>query len=501
MRCAVYARVSTELDSQRTSIDNQIDIFRNYATQQDWEIVKIYTDKKSGTKENRPGLRTLIEDGKEGLYDVILAKELSRLARNGRLSYELRDICLHEGIHIVCLDNSIHTIEGNDQNFGLYAWLYENESANSSRRNKQAKRIKAQRGLFIGSNPPYGYYSNEGKLIIRNDSTPNIIQRIFQDYIEGKGMDSIAKALTTERIPTPSQVANKMNASNLWHASSIKKILNNQHYCGDLVQNRTETISVTSMKRREVQSDVMTIHENTHEPIISKETFQTVQALMKRRTRATTAPKKHLFTNMLYCKECEKSMWYKANQKGYRCGGNIKHGIAFCTNKLAIREKELQHIIQTDLKELFQSFQDNAIMASLINKLQTKKRQIQNELTATETEIDFLKKKKLDYINLYTEEIITKSELQEYRTLADQKIQDSQTLIAQLQNKLKECAEESYSINLSKKLKEFLTLKDLSPQVLHSLVEKITCSNEGNIHIHYNFVNPLQEIEKGSAPI
>ncbi|MDA2529939.1 hypothetical protein PDQ04_16070 [Bacillus cereus] len=132
-------------------------------------------------------------------------------------------------------------------------------------------------------------------------------------------------------------------------------------------------------------------------------------------------------------------------------------------------------------------------MASLINKLQTKKNQIQNELTATETEIDFLKKKKLDYINLYTEEIIIKAELQKYRTLADQKIQDSQTLIAQLQNKLKECAEESYSINLSKKLKEFLTLKVLSPQVLHSLVEKITCSNEGNIHIHYNFVNPLRE--------
>ncbi|MCM3735782.1 hypothetical protein M3215_08110 [Bacillus cytotoxicus] len=91
-------------------------------------------------------------------------------------------------------------------------------------------------------------------------------------------------------------------------------------------------------------------------------------------------------------------MWYKANQKGYCCGGNIKNGIAFCTNKLDIREKELQHIIQTDLKELFQSFQDNAIMASIINKLQTKKRQIQNELTTTEIEIDFLKEKRLDYI-------------------------------------------------------------------------------------------------------
>ncbi|MGF6947707.1 DNA invertase Pin-like site-specific DNA recombinase [Neobacillus sp. B4I6] len=55
MRCAVYARVSTEMDSQRTSIDNQIDIYTNYAAQQNWEIVKVFTDKKSGTKRNRPG--------------------------------------------------------------------------------------------------------------------------------------------------------------------------------------------------------------------------------------------------------------------------------------------------------------------------------------------------------------------------------------------------------------------------------------------------------------
>ncbi|WP_080848635.1 recombinase family protein [Cytobacillus gottheilii] len=114
MRSAVYARVSTELDSQRTSIDNQIDIFRNYPV--GWEIVKVYTDKQSGTKENRPGLKSLIEDGKNGMYDVILAK-LSRLARNGRLSYELRDICQFNNIHIVCLDNSINTLTGKRTKF------------------------------------------------------------------------------------------------------------------------------------------------------------------------------------------------------------------------------------------------------------------------------------------------------------------------------------------------------------------------------------------------
>ncbi|AGK52262.1 recombinase family protein [Bacillus sp. 1NLA3E] len=374
MRCAVYARVSTELDSQRTSIDNQIDIFRIYTAQRDWDIVKVYTDKQSGTKESRPGLKALIDDGKAGMYDVILAKELSRLARNGRLSYELRDICQFNNINIVCLDNSINTIDGNVQNFGLFAWLYENESANSSRRNKQAKRVKAQRGLFVGSNPPYGYFSENRVLKIRNDNTPNIVRRIFQEYLNGTGMDTIAKTLTAEGVPTPAQVANKANASNLWHASSIKVMLNNQHYSGDLVQSRTETISVTSSKRRELSEEDIVVIEKTHEAILPKDTFNAVQVMIQNRTRTATAPKKHIFTNILYCEECQKGMWYKANQKGCRCGGNIKHGNTFCLNKVAIREKELMHVIIEDLQTLLNSLKEENFLNTLLNKLNVKKR-------------------------------------------------------------------------------------------------------------------------------
>jgi site-specific DNA recombinase len=493
VRCAIYARVSTLLDAQRTSIDNQIDIFRNYASQNNWEIAKIYTDKQSGTKENRPGLKALIEDGKEGLYDVILAKELSRLARNGRLSYELRDICQLNNIHIVCLDNSINTLEGNVQNFGLFAWLYENESANSSRRNKQAKLVKAQRGLFVGSNPPYGYYSDNGVLRIKNDNTPTIVRRIFQEYLSGIGMDTIAKSLTEEAISTPAQVANKVNASNQWHGSTIKKILMNRHYCGDLVQGRTETIMVTSSKRRELDAENQVIIENTHAAIIPKETFDAVQELMQSRTRTTTAPKKHPFTNVLYCEECQKGMWYKANQKGYRCGGNIRYGQSFCPNRVAIREKELMQVIIEDLQALFNTLNEESFKNTLLDKLNKKKQLILRELEVTQSEIEALKNKKLDYVNLYTEKVITKDELVDYRELTDNKINSLQLKKSQLREDMQECDNENYAIHIGNKLKDVLALKELPPQILHSLVEKITSSKDGDVHIHYSFVNPLQD--------
>ncbi|MFQ3544237.1 recombinase family protein [Halobacillus rhizosphaerae] len=492
MRCAIYARVSTELDSQRTSIDNQIDIFRNYAVQNNWEIVKIYTDKQSGTKGNRPGLKALIEDGKAGMYDVILAKELSRLARNGQLSYELRNTCQLYNIEIVCLDNSINTVEDNVQNFGLFAWLYENESANSSRRNKQAKRVKAQRGLFVGSTPPYGYKSENGILKVKSDHTPSTVRRIFEEYLSGTGMDTIAKTLTAERVPTPSQIANKANASSLWHASAIKIILKNRHYCGDLVQNRSETISVTSIKRREVNSENQIVIEAAHEPIIPKETFNAVQAMMKTRTKASTAPKKHIFTNTLYCDNCKKGMWFKANQKGYRCGGNIKHGSSFCLNKVAIREKELTQVILEDLKLLFETLKDESFMNTLISKLNTKKQLIQKEVILSQNELAELKNKKLEYVNLYTENVISKEELKEYRHLTDEKIKEIQIKQAILEEKMLECENENYAVHINNKLKDVLTLKELTPKILHSLVEKITCNQDGSVNIQYSFVNPLQ---------
>lgn len=495
MRCAVYARVSTEMESQKTSIDNQKDLFRNYAAQHNWEIVNFYEDKKSGTKENRPGLKRLIEDGKAGLYDVILAKELSRLARNGRLSYELRDICLQNNIHIVCLDNSINTITGDVQNFGLFAWLYENESANSSRRNKAAKRTKAKRGLFVGSIPPYGYYSDKGKLKIREDKTPEIVRRIFKEYLEGKGMDSIAKIFTAEKIPTPSQIANKTNASPLWHATTIKNILNNQHYCGDLVQNRTETVSVTTTKRRTLDEGQTTVQEDTHDAIISRETFQAVKKMLQTRTRTTTAPKRHLFTNVLFCENCQKGMWYKANQKGYRCGGNIKYGDTFCLNRVVIREKELKQIILEDLQMLFQSIQDDEFTQSLHKKLDQKKVSITRELTKIENKANTLRSRKKDYLDMYADQIISREELVEYRKQIDQEVAELETAKIEYQEKLEECESEYYAINLGKKLKDVSLLDDLTPQVLHSLVNKITCSIEGNLRIHYNFVNPFEEQE------
>ena len=491
MRCAVYARVSTDFDTQKTSIDNQIDMFYQYAEQHEWNVVKVYTDKKSGTKENRPGLKELIKDGKAGAFDVIVAKELSRLARNGRLSYELRDMCAANNIDIVCLDNSINTLTGDVQNFGLFAWLYENESTSTSRRNKAAKRMRAQRGLFVGSVAPYGYYSEEGVLKVRDDNSPNIVRRIYEMYLEGKGMDSIAKELTLEQVPTPSQVAGKANASHLWYSGTIKNILHNQHYCGDLVQNKMETMSVTSTRRRKHADNELIIHRNMHEPIITRELFESVQKQLKRNGKVGTPVRRNLYTQLLYCQKCGKAMWYRANQKGYRCGGNVKHGIAVCDNKTAVREKSLNERVTKELHSVYTAFQNEKIMDTFTTKLSDEHKHVNEQIAELSKQIKQLSLNKFNYVNLYTENLISKDEFIQFKELADEQLSLLENEREALEEQQKELLSERFMSELQSKLKYFFSLETPDIRALHSLIKRMTSDPEGNIVIQYNFANPF----------
>lgn len=91
-----------------------------------------------------------------------MAKELSRLARNGELSYQIKNIAQANNIHIITLDGAINTVDSNSNMFGIYARLYETESQNTSRRIKSAIKIKSSKGYFTSSIPPYGYYLEKG---------------------------------------------------------------------------------------------------------------------------------------------------------------------------------------------------------------------------------------------------------------------------------------------------------------------------------------------------
>lgn len=488
MRCAVYIRVSTDKEEQKSSLENQRSLFYQYIEDKGWDVFDFYVDVESGTTGKRENLQRLIEDAKQRNFDIILAKELSRLARNGGLSYQIRDIARDNRIHIITLDNAVNTIEGNGQNFGLYAWMYEQESERTSSRIKSSLTIKAKKGEFKGSVPPFGYRLNNGKLVIAEDDTPNVVRRIFRMYLEGKGFDAIARTLTREGYPTPAQVAGKSNAGMYWHGSSVKVILSNPHYVGDLVQGRQTTVSVTSKVREEIPKDRQIIVKNTHHPIISREDFEAVSQYMNGRKQKQAKPKakKHLFTNYLYCADCGKSHWYVQYRKGYVCGNYYKHGKHVCTQH-SVKEKELIAAILEDIRSMTNMLNEKDVFERLELKATQGRKQLEKQALALQKRIDKLKEEKKGLIKLLAIETITKAEYMEVTESNNEELCSLQDKLQSL-SALQSCNDGAENIlKLKNELKQFMELTELTPDMLHRLINKIEVKADGSVNIHYKF--------------
>lgn len=487
MKCAIYIRVSKECAEQKLSLQNQKDLFINYVADKGWDIHDFYIDIKSASKPlERKNLERMINDGQQKKYDIILSKELSRLARNGKRSYEIRDIALQNNIDIITLDGAINTLTGDVSNFGLYVWLYENEAQTIGNRIKYSLTSKAHRGEFKSGIPPYGYHLENGKLIKNCDESPQIVQRIFSEYLNGQGYDEIARGLFIDKILTPSQYFGKSNASNIWHGATVRGIIKNANYTGDLVQSKTKTQSVTSLKRVINDPKDYIIIENCHEAIIDKKTFELANALLNSRKKIKPKPQKHLFSNLLFCADCGKGMHFKKNRKGYVCGSFDKRGKVACESHI-VRELNLIEIISQELKNISSAIDNVDYIKKIQSSLQKdvrKKEKLLNQYTIKLDKSNSLKNKALR--SLFENEI-TKEAYDSFICDVDIEIKQYTKHIKKLELELSKYKD---TTNVSKLQDIQIYIKDfseLTPQLLNRFIEKIEIKKDGSPKIYYRF--------------
>ncbi|WP_430788408.1 recombinase family protein [Virgibacillus flavescens] len=489
MRCAAYIRVSTDKEEQKASLKNQQDLFLNFISEKGWDVHDFYVDVESGTTDKREKLQELIDDASNRKFDIIIAKELSRLARNGGLSYQIRDMAFKNNIDIITLDGAINTLSGDNSMFGLYAWIYEQESQRTSERVKASFRSRATKGVFLGSIAPYGYHIKNQKLIKNTDETPLIVKRIYSAYLSGKGFDRIARELYEEGYPTPAQIAGKKNAGDKWQGSSIRCILSNPHYTGVLVQGRETTRNVTSKARISITFDKQIIAESSHEPIISADDFKAVGALMESRKRIRPQAEVHLFTNTAFCADCGKGMHFKKNRKGYICGSYNKHGIKACTDH-HVKENELYQSLLNDLYNLSHTLNISEYDSTIKKRAEDIRHRHEQQINTLDTKIEKIKARKTKLINHMSDGIITK---EEYHQVIDTNNEEIKSLILQKENlytKMKSKYSQKEIHKLKKELVELAAFKKLSPEILHKFIQKIEIKADGTPRIYYRFSDP-----------
>ena len=280
IRVAAYCRVSTDKLDQANSLESQQRYFNEYIARNPlWELYEIYVDEGiTGTNTfKREDFNRMIKDGKDGKFDLIITKEVSRFARNllDSIAYtrELREY----GIRLIFLNDNIDTDQPDHEfRLAMMASLAQEESRKTSERVKWGQRRRMEQGVVFGRDM-LGYDVRDGKLIV-NEEGAEIVRRIYHKYLdEGKGCHVIANELREAGIKTSRFMKE-------WSYTVILRVLKNEKYCGDLVQQKTYTQSYLSHKKKANKGELdYVVIKDHHEAIIPRERFEAAQRELQRR--------------------------------------------------------------------------------------------------------------------------------------------------------------------------------------------------------------------------
>lgn len=455
MKVALYARLSKEdlgkKESEASeSIQNQLALLYDEAASRGFEVYEIYTDDDySGGDRNRPAFRRMLQDAKDGKFDVVMCKSQSRFARDIEMSERyINGLFPLWGIRFIgIVDHADTNIQSNRKQRQINAlvdeWYLENVSENI----KASKRIKAKQGKFVGAWAPYGYRKDpaDNNHLLVDEQTAPVVRQIFDWYLAGLGKTAIVHRLNRQGILTPSAykvekgILKKAPAP-IWRESVIKQILQNPVYVGDLAQGRRPSISYKTKKQVSAPQDEWIIVRNTHEAIIEREDFEAVQAMFASRSHAGKSGTKFPLSGLVYCADCGQRMQITTNrrvdaEKTYRylqCRGHIigqERGFIKCSRHSVRAEFLLQRVEQEVQAHISAFFSMREVERLSQKRRNTQQKQLTKEIAALEAQIS-RRSKALQ--SLYLDKADGSIDIQQYHELNASLLEERNTLQAQL---------------------------------------------------------------------
>ena len=247
LKVAAYARVSTDSEDQLNSFESQVKYYNEKITKNiEWSFVEVYADESiSGTQDyKRSNFMRMIQDSMNGKIDLILTKSISRFARNTLDTLKYVRMLKEKNVAILFEEENINTLEmAGELLLTILSSVAQQESETISSHVKLGLKMKQQRGELIGYNGCLGYtYDKENKSISINQEEAEIVKYIFNRYAQGVGSSIIARELTNMKYLTPKGLTR-------WSDSTVRRILKNEKYKGDVLQGKTYTTDPITHKR------------------------------------------------------------------------------------------------------------------------------------------------------------------------------------------------------------------------------------------------------------
>jgi site-specific DNA recombinase len=332
-KVAAYARVSSGKDAMLHSLSAQVSYYSNLIqNHDDWLYVGVYADEaKTGTKDSRDDFQRLIADCRVGKVDMVLTKSISRFARNTVTLLQTVREFKALGVDIYFEEQNIHTMSGDGELMMTILASYAQEESRSASENQKWRIRKNFEEGMPWNGTMLGYSYEKGKYIVVPDEAA-LVKLIFEYYLDGLGYNAVAKRLNAEGYKTRN--------GKPWYHSTIMKILRNYTYTGNLLLQKTYRENHITKKTLVNRGELPMYHaENTHEAIISQETFDAVQSEIARRANRFKKSNMHKatypFSGKLICSVCGKNYRRKVTHTGpvWICSTYNALGKAACASK------------------------------------------------------------------------------------------------------------------------------------------------------------------------
>lgn len=500
MLAAVYCRVSTEKDDQINSLASQREYFLHYIEKcPELELYQIYADRGiSGTAaNNRTRFMQMMEDAEKGCFNIIITKEVSRFSRNiiDAVSYsrKLRGL----GVAIRFMNDGIDTSQPDAElRLSIMASLAQEESRKTSDRVKWGQTRRMEAGVVFGSSM-LGYDVEKGKIKI-NAFGAEIVRMIFEKYV-CENMSASKIALELENMGIKTYRSNKK-----WNPSVIMKILKNEKYCGDLLQKKTFTPDyLTHRKMTNNGREKSIFIKDHHQAIVSRILWEEAQKEIKRRShvkkRKSGIGTKYPLSGKIICACCGSPfVLRKRNGKDgtymvWKCSTSVKG--RNCPVRYQIRDDNILYMSRYSYSLL------NIDREKIINKICLLIRQAKDELKnrsrlnieQLNSEIEDIKRKKLDIIDLYVSGRISENDFQNLTEKYEVIISNHNEEISRLT--ASEETDSYYIMSLVRFLENILYYNNITNSIIYNCIKKVEVLENGIVRIYFKFLQFVFEFK------
>ena len=524
---ALYCRLSRddEYSGDSMSIQTQKAMLKRYADENGFTNCTYFVDDGySGTNYNRPDFQRMIAEIEADRVGTVIVKDLSRLGREYlQTGYYTEIFFSQHNVRFIAVNDSVDSDKGENDFTPFKNIINEWYARDISRKIRSSFKTKALNGEFMGRRAPYGYMkSPEDKHKLIPDERAPMVKRIFQMALDGKTCGEIATILKNERISTPGAY-NSGNDGILrkskyvkfpydWIHTTVRELLSNEVYIGNLVSSKYTTQSFKNKRLVRRSPDEWIRVENTHEPLISKEDFYTVQKRISVKKPRREAHPDNIFRGLLICGECGTKMGYRSNTKHlkypiYNCNHYVRHGKESCTYH-SIKVQDLKNIVLNDInrhialssenKEKYIKHLENLYNSGMNNEQSS----YQKEMQKIQNRLDELN---VILQNLYEDKVFKRISADRHaamsKSLEKEEIQLKERY-NEIQTNLSQISEHNKSIqDFADLIEQYSSITELDAVLLNNLIEKIVIHEQWDengqkimpIEIYYRFIGKASE--------